>query len=81
MNICKPMQNELLKLTLEKIFFFVLMLRKVLFYACNCHKILTNSIIDRFCADFQFFVLNSGFFVLALERKNSNSLYRASESL
>jgi len=72
---------EMKKVRKEIVVFFVLQLQEMVLFPKTRHKALKYSYLHLFWLEFQFSVSGSGFFVLAPEAANFNSLYRASYSL
>ena len=73
--------KELKKMLKEMMLFFVLQLQEIVMLTYIFCKCLNYNVLKCYWTKFQFSVSGSGFFVLALESANFNSLYRASGSL
>ncbi len=73
--------KELKKTLKEMLLFFVLQQLEIVLVIRKYLNMLNISILERHLPEFQFSVSGSGFFVLALESANFNSLYRVSGSL
>lgn len=73
--------KELKKMLKEMMLFFVLQLQEIVTLAHIFYKCLNCKVLKCCWTNFQFSVSGSGFFVLAPESANFNSLYRASGSL
>lgn len=73
--------KELMEMLKQMMLFFILQLLEIVPLIHNHSMILIFNKIERFLPEFQFFISSSGFFVLAPEPSNFNSLYRASGSL
>ena len=81
MILCMLKIKELKKMLKEMVLFFVLQLQEIVLLTHICYKYLNYNVLNCYWTGFQFSVSGSGFFVLAPESANFNSLYRASGSL
>lgn len=75
------MQSIPVNLPNDKILFFVLMLQRIVFLTRKMYNIKKISLLNICWTGIQFFVLDFGFFVLAPDRENFNSVYRVSGPL
>ncbi len=81
MILCMQKLKELKKMLKKLVLFFVLQLQRTMTLRGIYHKHLNYNLLKYFGTNFQFTVLSSGFFVLALELVNFNPLYRVSDFL